>query len=134
MIRREWQAVAVAGAVLLAACGGGGSGAAGGAGGGDAGAGAGTSTTIVGLDTMKFNPEALTIKAGAPVKITFKNAGMLPHDLVTEGGTQNAKLVNIGAGKEQAGTFMAPKPGTYAIICTQPGHKEAGMVAKIIVE
>lgn len=132
MIRREWQAVAVAGAVLLAACGGGaGSGA---AGGGDAGAGAGTSTTIVGLDTMKFNPETITVKAGAPVKITFKNAGMLPHDLVTEGGTQNAKLVNIGAGKEQAGTFMAPKPGTYAIVCTQPGHKEAGMVAKITVE
>ena len=132
MIRREWQAVAIAGAVLLAACGGGaGSGA---AGGGDAGAGAGTSTTIVGLDTMKFNPETITVKAGAPVTITFKNAGMLPHDLVTEGGTQNAKLVNIGAGKEQAGTFMAPKPGTYAIVCTQPGHKEAGMVAKITVE
>ncbi len=129
MIRREWQAVAIAGAVLLAACGGGGSGA---AGGGEAGAG--TSTTIVGLDTMKFNLEVLTIKAGAPVKITFKNAGMLPHDLVTEGGRQNAKLVNIGAGKEQAGTFMAPKPGTYAIICTQPGHKEAGRVGKIIVD
>ena len=132
MIRREWQAVAIAGAVLLAACGGGaGSGA---AGGGDAGAGAGTSTTIVGLDTMKFNPETITVKAGEPVKITFKNAGMLPHDLVTEGGTRNAKLVNIGAGKEQAGTFMAPKPGTYAIVCTQPGHTEAGMVAKITVE
>ena len=132
MIRREWQAVALAGAVLLAACGGGaGSGA---AGGGDAGAGAGTSTTIVGLDTMKFNPETITVKAGEPVKITFKNAGMLPHDLVTEGGTRNAKLVNIGAGKEQAGTFMAPKPGTYAIVCTQPGHTEAGMVAKITVE
>ena len=130
MIRREWQAVAVAGAVLLAACGGGaGSGT---VGGGDAGAG--TSATIVGLDTMKFNPEAITVKAGVPVKITFKNGGMLPHDLVTEGGTQNAKLVNIGAGKEQAGTFMAPKPGTYAIVCTQPGHKEAGMVAKITVE
>lgn len=130
MIRREWQAAAIAGAVLLAACGGGG----GAAGGGVAGAGAGTSTTIVGLDTMKFNPETITVKAGAPVKIAFKNAGMLPHDLVTEGGTQNAKLVNIGAGKEQAGTFMAPKPGTYAIVCTQPGHKEAGMVGKIIVE
>ncbi len=132
MIRREWQVAALAGALLLAACGGGGgSGADAGYG---AASGSGTSATIVGLDSMKFNPENITVKAGAPVKITFKNAGMLPHDLITEGGTQNAKLVNLGAGKEQSGTFMASKPGTYAIVCVQPGHKEAGMVGKIIVE
>lgn len=91
-------------------------------------------TTVVGLDTMKFNPEAISVKAGTPLVITFRNAGIIVHDLVTVGGTENAKLVNVGAGKSQNGTFLAEKPGTYRIVCAQPGHPEAGMIGKIIVE
>jgi plastocyanin len=93
-----------------------------------------TATTIVGLDTMKFNPETIKVKAGTQLKITFRNAGIIAHDLVTEGGTQNAKLVNVGSSKSQEGTFLANKPGEYKILCTQPGHVEAGMVGKIVVE
>ena len=129
---QRWKYVAatmLAGAVV-AGCGGG----SGAAGGGAAAGGEGTATTIVGLDTMKFNPESVKVKAGTPLKITFRNGGMIAHDLVTEGGTQNAKLVNVASNKSQEGTFLATKPGEYKIICTQPGHTEAGMVAKIIVE
>jgi plastocyanin len=128
---QRWKVVAaavVAGA-LVAGCGGSGAVGGGASAGGDA-----TATTIIGLDTMKFNPETVKVKAGTPLKITFRNAGVIAHDLVTEGGSQNAKLVNVGSNKSQDGTFLASKPGEYKILCTQPGHTEAGMVGKIIVE
>jgi plastocyanin len=127
-----WQyivASVIASAVVVGCGGSDGSAAAGTASGGPV-----TATTIVGLDTMKFNPETIKVKAGTQLKITFRNAGIIAHDLVTEGGTQNAKLVNVGSSKSQEGTFLANKPGEYKILCTQPGHVEAGMVGKIVVE
>ena len=91
-------------------------------------------TTVVGLDSMRFNPDTITVKAGTAVKLTFRNGGILPHDLITEGADQNVRLTNITGGRAGSGTFLASKPGTYAVVCVQPGHKEAGMVGKIVVE
>lgn len=97
-------------------------------------AGDGPGTTVVGLDTMRFNPETLTVKAGTAVKFTFRNGGILPHDFITEGADQNVRLTNITGGRSGSGTFLANKPGTYNVVCVQPGHKEAGMTARIVVE
>lgn len=93
----------------------------------------GPGTVVVGLDTMRFNPETISVKAGEPVKITFRNAGILIHDYISEGADRNVKLANIGGGKQASGIFQASKPGTYNVVCIQPAHKEAGMVGKIIV-
>jgi uncharacterized cupredoxin-like copper-binding protein len=97
-------------------------------------AGDGTSITVVGLDTMRFTPETIKVKAGEPAKIVFRNGGILVHDLITEGGDKPLKLANVGGGKAASGVFQAAAPGTYAMVCVQPGHKEAGMVGKIVVE
>ena len=91
-------------------------------------------TVVVGLDTMRFNPETITVKAGTAVKFTFRNGGILPHDFITEGADQNVRLVNVTGGRSGSGTFQASKAGTYAVVCVQPGHKEAGMTGKIVVE
>jgi uncharacterized cupredoxin-like copper-binding protein len=112
-----------AGTIVLAACGGT----------SQAAETSGPSVVVRGLDTMRFEPDTVTVKAGQPVTIVFRNAGLLPHDLITTGADRNVRLVNVGAGKEQRGTFLATKPGTYEMVCNQPGHKEAGMVGKIIV-
>jgi plastocyanin len=102
---------------------------------GSAGAGGGESTgpTVIGLDTMRYNPDTITVKAGQPTMLTFRNGGFIPHDLITEGGDQNANLANVGPGQTATGTFLASKPGTYQFVCVQPGHKESGMVGKIVV-
>jgi uncharacterized cupredoxin-like copper-binding protein len=89
--------------------------------------------TVIGTDAMKYAPDTLNVKAGEPVTIVFKNGGIIAHDLVTSGADKNVKLVNLGSGKQQQGTFEANKPGTYEFVCQQPGHKEAGMVGKIVV-
>jgi uncharacterized cupredoxin-like copper-binding protein len=97
-------------------------------------AGDATAITVVGLDTMRFTPETIKVKAGEPTKIVFRNGGIIVHDLITEGGEKPVKLANLGGGKAASGVFQAATPGTYAFVCVQPGHKEAGMVGKIVVE
>ena len=105
----------------------------GGCGGAAGAAPTGPVITVAGTDAMRFNPETIEVKAGQPVTISFKNAGVIAHDFVTEGADKNARLVNVGGGRTQNATFEASKPGTYQVVCIQPGHKEAGMVGKIVV-
>ena len=93
----------------------------------------GQTINVTGNDAMRFQPDTITVKAGQPVTIAFKNAGIIPHDFVSDGADTNVRLVNVGSGRTQSGTFEASKPGTYQVVCSQPGHKEAGMVAKIVV-
>ena len=65
--------------------------------------------------------------------IAFRNRGVIVHDYISSGAEQNVKLANVLGGREARGTFKASKPGTYQILCQQPGHREAGMVGKIVV-
>lgn len=124
--RRAVLGALLAGAVILGGCGAETTGA--------QTSSAGSGVTVTGLDTMRFSPDTITAKAGEPLVITFKNSGVIPHDLITEGGEKNVKLVNVGGGKQQSGTFLAGKPGEYRFVCIQPGHKEAGMVGTIVVK
>jgi uncharacterized cupredoxin-like copper-binding protein len=89
---------------------------------------------VAGTDTMRFEPETVTVKAGEAVTISFKNKGVIVHDYISQGAERNVKLANVLGGREAQGVFKASKPGTYAVICQQPGHREAGMVGKIVVE
>lgn len=89
---------------------------------------------IDGTDTMRFLPDPITVKAGQAVTIVFRNKGVIVHDYISSGAEKNAKLANVLGGREARGVFLANKPGSYQVLCQQPGHKEAGMVGKIIVE
>ncbi len=88
---------------------------------------------VTGTDGMRYNPDTISAKAGEPVTIAFKNTGLIAHDFITTDADTNVRLINVGGGRTQNGTFQAAKPGTYQVVCNQPGHKEAGMVAKIVV-
>ncbi len=94
----------------------------------------GPAIEIGGTDSMKFDPETITVKAGEAVTIAFKNKGVIVHDYISSGAEKNVRLANVLGGREAKGVFQASKPGTYTVLCVQSGHKEAGMVGKIIVE
>jgi plastocyanin len=72
----------------------------------------------------------------APGKVTFtvKNAGKIGHDLVVSGPgvTSAAKtaLLNPGQSAKLTVTLAA---GTYTLYCSVPGHRAAGMSAKLTV-
>jgi uncharacterized cupredoxin-like copper-binding protein len=71
-----------------------------------------------------------------PGKFTFtvRNAGKIQHDLVVRGsgvkGTAKTPLLNAGQSRKLTVTLAA---GTYTLYCSVPGHRAAGMVAKLTV-
>lgn len=100
-------------------------------------------------DTMAFDKKTLTVPAGSRVHLVLKNHGTMPvmtHNwvLVKKGSEERVaaegleKAAKTGyvvpsedviaytpmalPGKTSEVTFDAPPPGTYAYICTFPGH------------
>lgn len=71
-----------------------------------------------------------------PGAITFdvKNVGKIQHDLVVSGpgvsGTAKTPLIDAGKSATLMVTLAA---GSYTLYCSVPGHRAAGMVAKLTV-
>ncbi len=109
--------------VALAGCAG-----SGGAGGG----GPAQEVTLKGLDTMRFEPATITVKANQPVKLTVQNTGQLRHDFKIKG--MNEVSIAADGGKTVSGTFTLTKPGTYEFYCSEAGHEAAGMKGTIVAQ
>ena len=108
-------------------------------------------TIQVGMaDTMRFSPDALTVKAGDTVKFVLKNSGKQKHEMVL--GTEKELkehaalmlkfptmehdapyMAHVSAGKMGEIVWQCTKPGEYHYGCLIPGHFEAGMKGKITV-
>jgi plastocyanin len=125
-------AVAVLVAAVLGGCGSSGSGHASHDGGSTttaAGAVAGTQLQVV-AKSFAFDPSTITVKSGdnATIVLTAKD---LPHDFtVTELGIH----VHADGGRTVKGAVAFDKPGTYTYFCSIAGHREAGMVGKLVVQ
>ena len=118
--------------IIVVASGSGGGVAAVGAGtGGDSAAAASDAPTTISfdLDDMVVRPASHEVAVGGSV--TVVNAGAIPHDLVLEEGGVGTPMLDSG----EAYTFdtAALEPGTYTVICTVPGHREAGMEGTLTV-
>lgn len=81
---------------------------------------------------FNFNPASISVKAGERVKITFKNNGRVPHNLVIEGLNMETKTIN--GGQTDAVEFTAPSSGTYVFFCSIPGHRASGLEGSLKVE
>ena len=117
-------------------------------GGGDGG----ESRTVIEVkaDDYKFLPNEVTVPAGQEVTIKLKNVTKQAHDLEVQrlqvemmGGHEAAQghagampgtlALHTEKGKTVSATFKADLPGTYEFWCTISGHKEQGMVGKLVV-
>jgi uncharacterized cupredoxin-like copper-binding protein len=82
---------------------------------------------------FKITAPAQKVPAG---KVTFdvKNAGKIGHDLVVSGpgvtGAAKTALLNPGQSAKLTVTLAA---GSYTLYCSVPGHRAAGMSAKLDV-
>ncbi len=101
---------------------------------------------------FKFQPSTIEVSAGRPVKITMSNKGTVEHDWAIQkmpmvglkesssGGHDMAGMnqpelhMNAMMGQTAQVEFTPTTPGTYDIYCTVMGHKEAGMVGKLVVK
>jgi uncharacterized cupredoxin-like copper-binding protein len=90
--------------------------------------------TVQALDTMRFDPSTLTVKAGAPVHLTLNNSGALVHDWVIDNLDGKRVQVEAAGGASASVDFTPTRAGTYQFYCAQPGHKEAGMIGTLTVQ
>ena len=71
-----------------------------------------------------FSPNELTLAVGEPINLTLINAGDLPHDLVIP--DLGVRLA-VGPGGQATTGIEVDTAGSYQILCSYPGHAEAGM-------
>jgi plastocyanin len=102
----------------------------GGGGASAAGGQAGAGRVDVTAGEMFFKPKELTAPGG-PVQVSLKNEGTLAHTLLVDGVVKFQKLA-ADPGKTQSGTLDVG-PGEYVLYCEVPGHRQAGMEAKLKV-
>lgn len=125
MIRQLGLGAVVLAVIVLAAC-------RGGSGAGQptsaASGGNAQNVTVKSSDTMRFEPPTLTLRANTPVNVTLDNSGSaLVHDFVIDNPPMKIEAQPNG---RASGTVTLPA-GTYQVYCSQPGHKEAGMVGTV---
>jgi plastocyanin len=80
---------------------------------------------------VAFRPADVTTTAGAWTLVSFRNDDAVFHDWEVEG------LANVDAGARPGQTarlrFIIDRPGVYRIVCSVPGHAEAGMTGTLTV-
>jgi plastocyanin len=82
------------------------------------------------VDALAFDPPEITIPANTDVTIHAVNSGALPHTFTLTDVADTGEV----AGGASADVTVNLKPGEYEYFCAIPGHKDAGMVGKLIVQ
>ena len=81
---------------------------------------------------LKWDRATYTAKAG-DVTFVVTNTGSGFHNFAVEGPNVSAQSKNFGGNSTNMFTIKGLPPGEYLIVCNYPGHRAAGMVAKLIV-
>jgi Cu+-exporting ATPase len=80
---------------------------------------------------FRFQPADLTVRAGEWVVVEFTNRDAVVHDWMVAG------IPNVDAparpGQTSRLRFVLDEPGAYTVMCSIPGHAEAGMVGTLVV-
>ncbi|MSQ36077.1 MAG: hypothetical protein EXR63_02895 [Dehalococcoidia bacterium] len=98
--------------------------------GGEGSAEASAHEVEVTLGDLFIRPETLNVPGGSPIVLAVKNTGGVEHDLSLEGGPATPRLRPGAAGELKLGALKA---GSYKLLCTVPGHADAGMRATLTV-
>lgn len=111
-----------------------------------------TKTIAVTLsDKMTFTPNVIKVKLGEVIEFRHTNEGKLQHEFVL--GTEptlaehavmmqkfpnmeheEPYMIHVAPGEEGKMKWKFTKAGEFAFGCLVPGHFEAGMKGKIVVE
>ena len=98
--------------------------------------GAASSPHTMAVQEKEFSivlPAQKTLAAGS-YTFEVKNVGKIPHDFAVAGGklAAPAKTPTIAPGQSAKLTVTLAQ-GTYQLYCTIPGHRGAGMLAKLTI-
>jgi uncharacterized cupredoxin-like copper-binding protein len=111
----------------------------------------GTSAPTTEIDLImtdfQYSPNSFTVPAGEKITIHLVNSGAVVHNFIimnpgqtagSEFGDEDLPNVywklEVSPGNDSSTTFTAPEePGEYEVVCSIPGHVQAGMVGRLIV-
>ncbi len=83
-------------------------------------------------EEFKFDQTTINVKKGSIVQLTFTNVGQIIHTFdISEYGVATGF---INSGETATVEFKADREGEFAFFCNVSGHKELGMLGKIIVQ
>jgi len=89
-------------------------------------------TYNVEMKDIAFVETELVVPANSDITINLTNTGAGTHNFHIEAlGVVSA---DFAGGETGTVTFNTGAPGEYEYVCAIPGHKEAGMVGKLIVQ
>ena len=84
---------------------------------------------VVTMSEMLYQPRRIVVR-GPEVTLELRNAGSLEHDFSIDALRLSP---NVRPGQSETVTFSAA-PGSYEVYCSIRGHRQAGMVAELVVE
>src|SRR5512146_3002124 len=102
-------------------------------------------------DAMRFSPSSIRVRSGETVRLRVTNKGATQHEMVLgtmEDLRRHAELMRRFPDMEHAEPFIAHvapggtgeivwkfnRPGQFHFACLVPGHLEAGMIGRVVVE
>jgi uncharacterized cupredoxin-like copper-binding protein len=111
------------------------------------GSGSASTDLKVNLTDFMFTPNQFTVPAGKEISLEVNNTGAVVHNFIIMNAGETAGMeytseddanvfwkIEVQAGGSTKTTFTAPtEPGDYEVVCSTPGHLQAGMVAKLVV-
>ena len=96
---------------------------------GGCGGGGGQEITVT-MSDFAFEPRDFPIQAGQKTTIALQNKGAVEHNFTV--AQLNVVSPNVPPQQAARVELAAPR-GTYKVVCTIPGHEEAGMVGQVTV-
>lgn len=103
---------------------------------------------VIETSDLSYSPKVLVVEKNTPITVELKNSDQIEHDIeiknvsfnmVSEskhhhGVEEKALHLHAEPLKTSEMTFSIKEFGTYEFYCTIPGHKENGMVGKLVVK
>jgi uncharacterized cupredoxin-like copper-binding protein len=100
---------------------------------------------------MAFDPARITVRKGEQVRFVLENDGTDDHEFVLATAVENRKHAELmkkfpemehddsnakrlAVGEQGEILWKFAKAGTFEFACLIPGHREAGMVGKVVVK
>jgi uncharacterized cupredoxin-like copper-binding protein len=107
------------------------------------------SVRILMTDAMRFEPGAITVRAGRPIALEVENTGVAVHEIFIgtlgeqaehaaemaagAGGHSHGNALTLEGGASGTLSMTFEDPGELLMGCHEPGHYAAGMVGTVTV-
>jgi len=85
---------------------------------------------VVTATEFGFSPAEVVVELGEPLNLTLVNQGAVSHDLTI--AELDFRVVAAPGGSATVGV-VPDQAGTFDMVCTYPGHADAGMTGVMVV-